>query len=85
MYIREIGGTICVYRNLDLMLDTLTKYRQSPHRGMMNADFAIAINPDVPDTGHVVKDRSGVFGTNSVSVKKFLEIANFLIEKEKFS
>jgi hypothetical protein len=85
MYVRNVGGVIYVYRDLDLMLDSITKYQHMVTRGMYTADFAISINPDAPDTGRVVKDRSGIFGTNSVSAKKFLEIVNFLMEKENFN
>ena len=75
---------IAVYRNLDLMMATFD--RPYTPMFMMNADYVIEANPNNPSFGKLKKDRSGLFtDENSVSVKKVLEIINFLYKTEKNS
>lgn len=80
MHIREKDGMIAVYRNLDLMMATFDR----PYDFIVNADYVIEANPNKPGFGKMKHDRSGLFTEEySISVKKLLEIINFLYESEK--
>lgn len=82
MFVSEKNGMIAIYRNFDLMMEGVTSPASSI-MFMLSADFIISIDKDNAKLGRVVKDRTGIFSSNALSIKKILEIINFLYETEK--
>lgn len=82
MFVRENDGIIAVYRNFDLMLESMK--RPSEFTFLHCSDYIIELNPENIGYGRFVKDRSGLFTEQkSVQVRKLLELINFLYEREK--
>lgn len=87
MYIRHQDGMLYIYRNFDLMLESM----KQTHSTAYCADYII-VSDDFQDivrydedrfSGKFIKDRSGIFDmTKSVSIKKVLEIINFMYNRE---
>lgn len=80
--IYDKNGMIMVYRDLELMLSACETGDR--HR-MYSADYVFSVDRG-SDCCKVIKDRSGIFSKeNSHSVKKILEIVDFLYKTEKSS
>jgi hypothetical protein len=86
MYTREKDGVVYIYRNEELFLASINRSKYNNDTiAMQMADYALQILPDNKTYARIIKDRSGIFNTDSQKLEKMMKIIAILLEDSEKS